>query len=149
MKLTTTGSAVPITVLAGGQTATFTVKVVTSLTVDHISVRTAPKKVSYIAGETVDTTGLVLNATMTDGTVKVVSTGFTASPTAPATLTKDDKTVTVTYEEKTTSYEITVADVTVSSIKVTTPAATLKYFTGDTFDPTGLVLTATMNNGAT
>ena len=147
--LSTLGNAVPITVTCGGKTTTFTVKVVQSLTVDHISVRTPAKKVSYIAGETVDTTGLVLNATMTDGTVKVVTSDFNWSPRNPTTLTKDITAVTVTYEGKTTSYPIAVADVTVSSIKVTTPAATLKYFTGDTFDPTGLVLTATMNNGTT
>ena len=148
-KLSALGNTIPITVTCGGQTTTFTVKVVQSLTVESISIRTAAKKTSYIAGETVDATGLAINATMTDGTVKAVTTGFTWSPCAPTALTADDTAVTVTYENKTVSYAISVSPVTVSTLTVTTKPDTLKYYQNATLDTTGLVLTATMNNKTT
>ena len=146
--LTTNGADIPITVTCGGQTTTFSVTVVQSLTVNKIDIRSYPTKRSYIVGESFNPAGLTLNAYYTDNvTVKPVTSGFTCSPTTLDTA--GTQAVTVTYEGITTSFDVSVAAVAVSSLKVATKPVRAQYYTGDTLDTTGLTLTATMNNKTT
>lgn len=60
--------------------------------------------------------------------------------------TSGSQTITVTYGGKTTSYEVTVTAVAVSSIAVTAPTKT-DYKVGESLDLTGGSLVATYNNG--
>ena len=73
---------------------------------EKVSIKTAPSKTTYTIGETLDTSGLVLLLTYNDGSTKTVSTGFTTSGFDASTA--GTKTVTVTYEGKTTTFTVTV-----------------------------------------
>ena len=74
-----------------------------------ISVDTVPKKVNYKEGESFDKTGMVINATYSDGSNKNV-TGYTYSPSGA--LGPNDTTITISYseggEKKTATQKITV-----------------------------------------
>ena len=115
--------------------------VVTSLTV-----KTAPTKVRYEVGENLSMAGFVLDA---DG--KDVSIGYTmtmggAAITNGATLSSaGKKTLVVSYGGKTVDQPISVGNVT--GIAVTTPPTKTSYDTGDSFDPTGMVVTASLSTG--
>ena len=91
-----------------GEVATFTVTV-RKIELQSIRITTMPKKQIYKANETLDTTGMVLEATYTNGSKKTVSTGFTASADLRSV---GRKTVTVQYTEsgvtKSATYEVTV-----------------------------------------
>ena len=63
---------------------------------DSIAITTKPNRISFTAGETFDTTGMVVTATYTDGTSAAV-TGYTVTPSGK--LTVNDKAVTVSYTE--------------------------------------------------
>ena len=91
-------------------------------TLESISVTTQPTKTSYKAGETFDPAGMVVTATYSDDTTEAV-TGYTVAPNGP--LTTKDKTVTVTYEGKTTSVNITVEKA--PSSKPSSPSAPTAY----------------------
>lgn len=77
--------------------------------VASIAVTTAPTKTSYTAGESFDATGMVITATYTDTTTKVV-TGYTYTPSGALATT--DTAVTISYTEggatKTATQAITV-----------------------------------------
>ena len=73
---------------------------------EKIEVATKPTKTVYQIGESLDTTGLTLKATYSDGTTKKISSGFTVSGFDSATA--GTKTVTVRYEGKTTTFTVTV-----------------------------------------
>ncbi|MGN0699674.1 MAG: bacterial Ig-like domain-containing protein, partial [Oscillospiraceae bacterium] len=111
-----------------------------------------PKKTNYIAGEKFDPTGLVITLTYNNGKTEDVAysdstkDGFTF---APKTLAVGDKNVTITYGGKSTKQAITVADKQLSSIAVKTAPRKTNYIDGEKFDPTGLVITLTYNNGKT
>lgn len=117
---------------------------VSSATLTDISVKTAPNKTSYKEGEKFDPTGLVLTATYSDGTTGDITTGYTYSPTEA--LKSTDTTVTITYGGQTTTQAITVADITSLSF-IGTPNK-LVYFENETFDPTGLTVTATYSDSS-
>ena len=139
---------VTITYQRAGRTLTAT-QAVTVRQLSGISVATAPTKTAYYIGETFDASGMVIKATMSDGSTKTV-TGWTYSPTGA--LTANTTAVTISYTEngvtKTTTQAITVSN-TLSSIAVTTAPSKTAYFTGDTFDTAGMVVTATMADGST
>ena len=135
-----------ITVTYGEKTTTFTVTV-KAPTLSSIAVKTKPSKVTYTLGETLNTTGLVLTATYSNGTTKEITEGFTCTPTK---LDKEGtQTITVTYEEKTTTFTVTVKAPILSSIAVKTKPSKVTYTLGETLNTTGLVLTATYSNGTT
>ena len=67
-------------------------------------VKTAPAKKIYLIGESLDTTGLVLTAIYSDSTTKEITEGYTVSGFDSSTIGK--KTVTVTYEGCTTSFNV-------------------------------------------
>ena len=81
-----------------------------------ISVRTYPSKTVYNVGESFNSSGLTLNAYYSDGTTKTITSGFTCSK--PDMSTAGTKTVTVTYQGKTTSFKITVNSTTVKATSV-------------------------------
>lgn len=81
--------------------------------VTGIEITTLPTKISYKKGDVFDDSGLIVKATYDDGTTKEI-TGYTLS--SPDMTSAGEKTITVTYQEKTAAFTITVYDIV--SIKV-------------------------------
>ena len=111
------------------------------VTVTGISIKTAPTKVTYNAGETLDLTGLVVTLTKSDSSSEdvalenFVANGITASPANQAILATTDTKVILTHtasgksveqeitvNQVETKYAITVADVVGGTATVTTDA---------------------------
>lgn len=133
-----------------------------------LSVQSMPNKTEYTVGDTLDTTGLVLNghyegtwhSVSLDKDVEITS-GFTCTPTTLDTA--GTQTITVNYDGQSTSFDVTVKeketpnpnpdDTTTTKpdqnedklekLEVETPPTKTMYVSGDTVDTTGLVLKAT------
>ena len=142
-------SIVTVTTVDGSYTAscTFTVH---EIHLESIEITTPPSKVSYQYGETFNTNGMVVMASYDDGTTDIVEPGeYSYSPSGP--LTSNDTTITVSYTyngtTKTDTQTITVASL--QSIAITTLPTTTSYYAGQTFDPTGMIVTATWSDGST
>ncbi len=130
----------------GGTVTLYAVWQKNPVTVLSIAVQTLPAKMTYTVGEKLDTSGLEIRATMSDGTVKTLTSGFTVS--TPDMSTAGTKTVTVSYGGKTATFNITVkAPVVLSSISVQTLPTKTTYTVGEKFDASGLTIKATMSDG--
>ena len=135
-----------VTASYGGKSTTFNVDI-EAVKLVSIAVKTNPTKMSYYQGEALDSTGLTLTATYNNGNTETVTTGFTCS--ALDSSSAGQKTITVTYQGLTTTFSVTVIAVNLVSVSVKTMPNKTSYFTGESFDQTGLTLTATYNNGNT
>ncbi len=142
-KLTTAGTQ-PITVTYSGKTASFNVTV-TAVQLASISVKTPPAKLSYFTGDSLDTKGLTITLKNNNGTKSTVSSGFTCSPTTLSTA--GTQKITVTYGGKTTTFNVTVTAVTISSVQIKTMPSKVNYYEDDKLDIDGLTLTVNYNNG--
>ena len=138
---------VTITYQRAGRTLTAT-QAVTVRQLSGISVATAPTKTAYYIGETFDASGMVIKATMSDGSTKTV-TGWTYSPTGA--LTANTTAVTISYTEngvtKTTTQAITIRALV--SIAITTAPTKTAYKYGEKFSSAGMAVTATYNDNST
>lgn len=96
--------------------------------VASIEVATAPDKVSYDYGEMLVTVGLTLKVNYEAGAPSVIENGFTVDKVEA--LTPADTVVTVTYEGKTATFNITVAEppaTGLQAIELTNAPTQLKY----------------------
>lgn len=120
-----------------------------------IRVTTPPTKTSYYAGDSLDLSGIVVSLVGSNGSLIDVTSACTFSPANGATLSTSDTNISITYHyEKdnvdfTASQTITVNAVAAISIAVTTPPTKTSYLVGEALDLTGIVVTATFNNGTT
>lgn len=125
----------------------------TEYAVEKITVKTPPTKTEYYEGESFDPAGLVLTLTYDNGESTDVAystdnaSEFKFSPDGELALT--DTSVTITYGGKTAAQKITVSENTLVSIAVFSAPKKTSYIAGESFDPTGLVLTLTYDNGKT
>lgn len=76
------------------------------VTATSISVQNMPTKTIYEINDTFSASGISIKVTYSDGTSKIVTSGLTVSK--PDMTTAGTKTVTILYEGKTTSFNITV-----------------------------------------
>lgn len=121
-----------------------------------IAVTTNPTKTSYVNGESLDLTGVVVTATMksdlTGTSTKDVTSSCTFSPADGATISDDTNKVLVSYTEdgitKTTEISLNVSH-SLSSISVSTMPTKTVYTSGDELDLTGVVITALYSDSAT
>ena len=122
-----------------------TITITEDAVLSSITVSKMPK-VEYTVGETFDSTGMEITATYSDGTAKVLTSGFAVD--APALDTVGTKTVTIQYGGCSTSIQITVKDTSpvVDRISVTPPTK-VKYVQGEVFSTEGMVVTAYYENG--
>ncbi len=116
-----------------------------------IEITTVPTKTIYTAGEGFDPTGMEIKVTYEDESFEILSKGFTWAP-ENAFANNDDK-VTISYtlngETYTTDLAVTVNpsyDV-LESIELTTPPTKTNYIEGQSFDPAGMVMTASYEGG--
>lgn len=142
-------SVVTVTTEDGSYTASCTITV-HQITLTSISITTPPSTTAYHYGDTFSPYGMVVTAYYDDNTSEVLdSTDYTYSPSGA--LTSSDTAITVSYTyngvTKTATQSITVA--TLSSIAITTQPNKVNYNIGQTFDPTGMIVTATWSDNST
>ena len=113
-----------------------------------IEITTPPTKVEYNEGEALNLAGLVVTGIYEDSSTKPI-TKYTATP-ANGTILSDETEVIIEYQGFTASQPITVIpEAELVSIEVTTPPTKVSYFEGEALDLTGLVVTATYDDGST
>ena len=117
------------------------------VSITSVTIKTAPTKTRYEVGESLDMSGFVLDVNsgtdVSDGyTMKI---GDSAIEDGATLSSAGKKTITVTYGGHEVYQNISVGAVT--SIAVTTPPAKTSYDTGDSFDPAGMVVTASLSTG--
>lgn len=103
---------------------------------------TGPDKTQYKEGEELDLTGLTVTAHYNDGSAREVS-DYEVSGYDP---TPGPKTVTISYGGFRDSFTVTVAARQPIGLEVTTPPDKLQYIEGQTFDPTGMVVSVLYDN---
>ena len=135
---------VTISYTLGGVTKTADVSVdVKDVVLEKLEVVTPPAKTTYRIGEKFDTTGMVVTASYNDGSVREI----TDYKVTPDTIAADTDHVLVTYGGKAASVAVTVNKV--ASIAVTKAPNKTEYEEGDLFNPTGMVVTVTYQDGST
>ena len=124
-------------------TSTWDVKVYTKFVTELVLV-SKPQKVSYVAGQTFDPTGISVKAVYRDGSEEDVTAGVTYNKTV---LSAEDEFIVVSYGERFVKVAITVAEKTLSGLTIKQAPYRTAYVVGEKFDATGLVLTAQYNDG--
>ncbi len=124
-------------------------------TLAGIAVTKAPAKSSYYAGGKFDPAGMEVTASYSDTSTKpLAANAYTLTPSADTPLKTTDKAVTVSYTEggvtktATTPIKVTSAP-TVRSIAIENGPDKDEYEQGETFDPTGMKVVATLSNDET
>ncbi len=140
--------SITVSYTEGGVTKTANYSItVNALVLSSIAVTTSPTKTTYYVGEAFSSDGLVVTASYTNGSSKVVTPTSISSPNMSIA---GNKTVTVSYTEsgvtKTTTFNITVSAVTLTSISVS--GQKTNFQVDDTFSFGGTV-TAHYNNSTT
>lgn len=135
-----------LTITYEGKTTTLTVTV-EDVTLEKIEVTTPPTKTTYIVGDSFDPAGMLVTATYSDESTEDVTAQVSCTP---ATFEEaGQQTVTVSYGSKTTTLTVTVENPALEKIEVTTDPEKTSYTVGDSFNPAGMVVTATYSNHTT
>lgn len=136
-----------IGVYYGGCYTSFNVSVREKVVISGVSVYTLPNKLNYNVGDKLDTTGLSLRVNYSDGGSSVYSNGFSCSPTSFTA--EGNQTVTVTYEGKTTSFDVNVQDPSkTTGISVDRLPNKVEYNPGDQLDVSGLRIKVSTKGGS-
>lgn len=103
-------------------------------------------KSSYLVGEPLDLTGLIVKAVFSDHSEATLSseeyivTGFDSS-------TAGENRIQINYNGASVNIPLQIIPLTVSSLSVKYEPVKTVYYPGDSFDPQGLILAAHYNNG--
>lgn len=154
--LSTTNTTV--VVQYGGKEASFNITV-TPVVITAISVKqNTPTTTTFVEGQNLDVTGLVIVATKNNGTTEDISyagneTAFSFNPAAGSSLALGTNQVAVTYTNGTdtfnATYPLTVNQKQVTAITLSPAPTDTTYYSGETLDVTGLAVLVSFDNGTT
>lgn len=116
------------------------------VTCSSIYVSSNPTKTTYLEGESLNTSGLVITANFSDGSNENVtsSCSFSGYTSTPGT-----KTVTVNYSGKSTAFTVLVKSKSPTALSIASNPTKTNYYIGDEINLSGLVVKATYDNGTT
>ncbi|MCH1984160.1 leucine-rich repeat protein [Ruminococcus sp. OA3] len=112
-----------------------------------LTLKSVPTKLEYNVGEAIDLTGLSVAVAWSDGSEEAVTdyvvSGFDSS-------TVGTKNVIVTYQGETVTFVVEIAVlIAVTGIEITSMPNKTEYQIGEELDLSGMVVTATYNDGTT
>ena len=127
---------------------------ITIVAPESLSIKTNPTKMNYIAGDALDLTGLVVTVNYTDGSTNDLSVddeSITTSESNGLVLKSNNDKITISYTEfgMTISTVLTINIKYITELEITTAPNKIVYYSGDTFNPAGMVVTATYSDGST
>lgn len=143
---TLTGGVESVTVSYGGKSASVPVTVTVPVELTGIEISKQPNKTEYKENESFDPTGMEITAKYSDGSTESVSVADCTF--SPEIITQGVTSVTVSYKGKTASVPVTVLEAELTGIEVTKKPDKTEYFDGESFDPTGMEITASYENGS-
>lgn len=111
--------------------------------ITKIEVISLPNKVKYKKGESFDTSGLTVKAIYSDETAEEITDYALSSPDMSSVGTKK---VTVTYQNQTTAFNISVIDII--KIEITTLPSKIEYRKGSKLDTSGMVVSTVWTDGS-
>lgn len=115
--------------------------------VEEIEIENLPKT-KYVVGQALDLTGLKLKAMYDNGTEEIVETGYTSSIENGTIFNNvENKTIEISYKEKTTSFDIDVVKKQVEKLKGISAPTKTKYKVGEALDLSGVKFKAIYNDG--
>ena len=133
-----------VTVEYQNLSAFFTVTV-TAATLESLKIDNLPSKTTYLLNEEFDGTGLEVSAVYSDGETQAITeyavTGF------DSTAANDSLKVLVEYGGKTAEFTVKVIDKSVKSLEIVSKPTKTTYYEEDSFDPAGLSVKVTYNDG--
>ena len=120
------------------------------VTISSLNVKTQPEKLTYIEGQNIDISGLVLEWVLSNGETREVDkdkyslannfTGFNSENIG-------EQEIVVSIDEFKTSFSITVRKKRLESIKVESNPTKCNYLEGQPIDVSGIKVTGTYDNG--
>lgn len=114
------------------------------ITLSSISIKNKPDKLTYFEGEKINTKGMVLNLIYNDSSTKSVNCCFSINPDVATNIGKQN--IKVTYEGKTTSFDIDVKKILVNKITIKSLPYRTTYYVGEKFSSNGLSINLIKNN---
>lgn len=134
-----------ITISYNDKNVTLKVQVLEN-TVESIIIVNEPNKKNYYVGENFDKSGMTVKAVYKNGTSKMI-TDYTVID--GENLREDQQYVTISYEGKEVRQNIEVKNelATLNNITIQTPPTKTRYYAGENFDVTGMVVKANYNDG--
>lgn len=118
---------------------------------ESIAVTKQPAKMEYAVGDAFDPADMEVTATYVYGNEEVEKTisGYTWDASAFTAAGTQDVTISYTLGDvtKTTTVEVTVSETKLEKIEMTKAPDKSMYNVGESFDPTGMVITAVYDNG--
>ena len=152
--LTGNNKSVTVSYESLGRIVTTSFAISVAPAVNYISVITKPTKSAYVQGDNLDLTGIVVKAYYEDSSARDVASDCVFSPADGTVLdTVGDQTVSVSYTDNgktvATSFDVSVIVLELTGISVTTDPNNTEYVPGGILNFSGIVVTATYNNGTT
>ena len=132
----------------GGKACSFPVTVLSlEDSITGIGMVKLPSKTEYNKGDSLDPTGLVFRAYLSDGTYTDVDSGYTYSP--KVLNTAGTQQIKITYNGKSCTFSVTVKSTqkTENKLEISSSPGKLTYNVGDKLDTSGLVLKVTDSTG--
>lgn len=117
---------------------------VTDAAVSSLKIDSENAKSDYLAGDKFDTSSVTVTAVYDDSKEQII-TNYTVSPEV---ITADTEKVTITYKGVSADFPITVSSPKVTAIEISAAPTKTVYTEGEHFNPSGMVVTATYENGA-
>lgn len=114
--------------------------------ITKVEVESQPDKTSYYEGETFDSEGLSLKITYEDQSEKIVTRGFTV---VNSVMGKDTEKVQLMYGGISVDITVSVTPQALEELRITNAPDKTVYEEGEYFVPTGMIVQAKYNNGAT
>ena len=133
-----------ITISYGEKTVSHPITVIPN-PLTEIKITTPPKKINYVVGQDFDKTGMVIKAVYEDGLENEITDYTIENGTS---LTKDQTQITIKYEDKTITQDITVVEKSITEITVDKMPTKIKYIQNkENLDLTGGTIKALYNDG--
>ena len=130
-----------VTVNYQGEIVRYGIRVIEP-TLTRIEVDASGATTVFAVGSEFSYEGIVVTAYYSNKTSKTIAEDYTVNADELDMDTPGVKTVTVSYQEQTATYDITVTSATLVRIEVDSSKAKTTYFVGDVFSAEGIVVTA-------
>lgn len=141
-------TSVTVTAVADNNITASQAITVKAIALTSIEVTTAPTKTVYVVGQTFDPTAMVVTARYNDSRKDKVITTYTMTPSTSTALTAENDHIEISYTEggitKKVNQAITV-NAALTGIEITSNPDKMTYIETETFDATGMVVTAHYN----